>query len=119
MDPKSQRPKGRDNTLTSLNVSIDALNLAKDMCGILPAKAVFGTVSALLTMLKVCFFQFCDDELWVHMYCPGFYDQRSGLRRARAEMRRHLYRSWPGVGRESGRAQPVGASGDSTVDYVG
>ena len=57
MDTKSRRPKGRDNTLSSLNVTIEALNLAKDICGIAPAKAVFGSVSALLTMIRVRFFR--------------------------------------------------------------
>ena len=61
MDPSSQRPKGRDSVLSSLNVAIDAINLAKDIVDIAPAKAAFGSVSALLTMIRVHFFLFCDD----------------------------------------------------------
>jgi len=120
MGIKSELPKGRENILPSLNVAIDALNLAKDMCSITPAKAVFDSVSALLTMVRVRFFRFRDDELRAHIHRPGFYDQRTGLRRARAELRRCLYRSRPGIEREtSGRAQSVGVSGNSAIDYVG
>jgi len=53
MAAKSQRPKGRDSALSSLNVAIDFLNLAKEASSITPAKAAFGTVSILLTMIKV------------------------------------------------------------------
>jgi hypothetical protein len=51
----SQRPKGRDGVLSTLDVVIQTLNLAKDACGIPPAQAVFGSVSALLTMIRVRF----------------------------------------------------------------
>ena len=62
MDTKSsQQQKGRENLLSSLNVAIDFLNLAKDSCGsIPPAQAVFGSVSILLTMIKVNFPLFSD-----------------------------------------------------------
>ena len=53
MATKSQRPKGRDAVLSSLNMAIDALNLAKELSGITPAKAVFGSVTILLAMIKV------------------------------------------------------------------
>jgi len=55
MDTKSQRPKGRDGALSSLNVVIEALNLAKEISGITPAKAAFGSVGVLLTMIRVRF----------------------------------------------------------------
>ena len=58
MDAKSRRPKGRDNTVSALNVAIDALNLAKEIASIAPAKAVFGTVSIILTTIKVSFLFF-------------------------------------------------------------
>ena len=53
MDENSQRPKSRDGVLSSLNVTIEALNLAKEISGITPAKAAFGSVSVLLTMIRV------------------------------------------------------------------
>lgn len=56
MEAKPQQPKGRDGTLSSLNIAIEAMNLAKEVSSITPAKAVFGSVSILLTMVKVCVF---------------------------------------------------------------
>ena len=53
MEAKSQRPKGRDGTISALNVAIETLNLAKEVSSITPAKAVFGSVSVILTMIKV------------------------------------------------------------------
>jgi len=89
MDPKSQRQKGQGGALSSLNVAIEVLNLAKEVSDITPAKAAFGSVSVLLTMVRVRSPQPCDDELGVHVY-PGLNDQRAGIRRARAILRRHL-----------------------------
>jgi len=54
MAATSQRPKGQDRTISALNVAIEAMDLAKEVASITPAKAVFGSVSALLTMIKVC-----------------------------------------------------------------
>jgi len=47
------RPKRQDAVVTSLNIAIDAMNLAKEASSVTPAKAVFGVVSILLTMIKV------------------------------------------------------------------
>ena len=54
---KSKRRKGRDRdgALSSLNVVIEALNLAKEATSFTPAKAVFGAVSILLTTIRVRF----------------------------------------------------------------
>jgi len=60
MDTNSQRPKEREGVLSSLNVAIEGLNLAKEVAGIAPAKAAFGSVSILLTMVRVRFLQFCN-----------------------------------------------------------
>jgi len=72
MDAETQQPKGRDkdNTLSLLNVAIEALNLAKEISSITPAKAVFGSVGALLVMIRVSFFLFRSDEPTAYM-CPG------------------------------------------------
>ena len=51
MDPKSQRR--HDGILSSLNVAIEAMTLAKEVSSISPAKAVFGSVSIVLTMIRV------------------------------------------------------------------
>ena len=59
MAAKSQQPKGRENAVSSSNAAIDAMNLAEKISSITPAKAVFGTVNVLLTMIKVGFL-LCD-----------------------------------------------------------
>ena len=46
---------GRGNAISLLDAAIEVLNLAKEISSIAPAKAVFGTTSALLVMIKVCF----------------------------------------------------------------
>ena len=53
MASDSQRQEGRDNTLSRLDLAIDALNLAKNISTIAPAQAAFGSVCALLTILRV------------------------------------------------------------------
>ena len=59
MATKSKQPNGRNGALSLLNVAIDGLNLAKEISSATPAKAVFGSVSVLLAMIKVRFFLFC------------------------------------------------------------
>ena len=53
MATESQRPEGNDRSLASLNGAIQALNLAKDISSVTPAKAVFGSASTVLTMIRV------------------------------------------------------------------
>ena len=52
MEAKSQRPKGRESTISALNALIEALNLAKELSSITPAKAVFGSVSVILSAIR-------------------------------------------------------------------
>jgi len=66
MDTKSQRPKERGGILSSLNVAIEATNLAKEASSITPAKAVFGTVSILLAMIRVRFLLPCDQTKFTY-----------------------------------------------------
>lgn len=56
MDPIAQRQKGQDKVVSSLSTAIETLNLAREISGITPAKAVFTSVSVLLTMIKVASF---------------------------------------------------------------
>ena len=86
MEAGSQKQKRRDGALSTLNIAIDALNLAKEVSSITPAKAAFGSVSILLVMIKVRFLLFCDEVLQVHKQ-PGFDGQRNGLRRTRVILR--------------------------------
>ena len=53
MTDKSQQPNGQDGVLSALNTAIDGLNLAKEVMDVAPAKAAFGTVAILLTMIRV------------------------------------------------------------------
>jgi len=55
MDAETKPSKRRDNVISSLNMAIDVLNIAKEVSSITPAKAVFGSVSALIVMIKVRF----------------------------------------------------------------
>jgi len=45
----------REGVHSTLNVTIDAMNLAREVSSITPTKGVFGFVSALLTMARVRF----------------------------------------------------------------
>lgn len=58
MDAKSKQSKRRDNILSSLNVAIEGLNVAEKISAITPAKAVFSTVSVILTMIRVSLLRF-------------------------------------------------------------
>lgn len=51
----SQRLKRPEGVLSSLGLAIGAMNLAKEISAITPAKAAFGAVAILLTMIRVCF----------------------------------------------------------------
>jgi len=55
MEAEPQRPKAREGVISGLNAAIEAMNLAKELTDITPAKAVFGTVSVILTMTRVSF----------------------------------------------------------------
>ena len=51
----SRRQKRQDDALSTLNVVIETMNLAKEISSVTPAKAVFGSVGVLLTMIRVRF----------------------------------------------------------------
>jgi hypothetical protein len=68
MTSSQQQLKGRDGVLSTLDVFIQSLNLAKDTCGIPPAQVAFGTAGILLTMIRVRFLPLCKDELLTHGY---------------------------------------------------
>jgi hypothetical protein len=63
----SQQPKGRDGVLTTLNVCIQTLDIAKDACGIPPAQVALGSASTLLTMIRVRCSLLRGDKLLVHI----------------------------------------------------
>jgi len=63
MAAKSQRPKGRDDTLSSLNGAIEAVDLVKGGSRITQAKAAFGSVVVLLSIIRVGFLLVPIDRL--------------------------------------------------------
>ena len=67
MTDESQQPEGRDGVLSSLNTAIDGLNLAKELSSITPAKAVFGSVAILITMIRVGFPLACGETFRAHI----------------------------------------------------
>jgi hypothetical protein len=66
MASTSQRPKGRDGLLSTLDAFIQALNIAKDTCGIPPAQIAFASAIVLLAMIRVRFPFLCKDQLLAH-----------------------------------------------------
>ena len=61
---RPKQSKGRDGVLSALDVAIETLNLAKEISSITPAKAVFGSASVLLAMIRVGLLPFCRDQPW-------------------------------------------------------
>ena len=57
METKSPRPEEREGIISTLNGFIEVLSLAKEVASIAPAKAVFGSVSVILAMIRVSSFQ--------------------------------------------------------------
>jgi hypothetical protein len=86
MTSTPQPQTGRDVVLPTLDVLIQALNIAKDACGIPPAQIVLGSASALLIMIQVHVSLLCEDEPLTQEY-PGHHGQLSGLRRPWEELR--------------------------------
>jgi hypothetical protein len=87
MGAKPQRPEGRDGAIYALNVAIDAVNAGKDIsAGVASAQAIFGSLGALLTVIRVPSLLFCRDGLPIHIYL-GLYGQRTGLHRTWAQPR--------------------------------
>ena len=67
MDANSRRQKRQDNVRPLLNAAIEAMNLAKEVSSATPAKAIFGSVSILLTMIMVRFLLSSDKTFQVHV----------------------------------------------------
>ena len=53
MDTRFQGTNRRNDALSLLNAAIDAMNLIKELSSMTPAKAVFGSVTILMTMIRV------------------------------------------------------------------
>ena len=118
MASKLQLLKGRDSTLSKVDVAITTLDLAKDSCGIPPVQVIFGSASALLILIRVLFIPFCDDKLPAHI-CLGHYGQRTGLCRPWTILHRRVQSPRPRVERETIEwTQPVSGRGSRRIDRV-
>jgi hypothetical protein len=76
MASTSQQPRRRGGVTTVLDGSIQALNLAKDTCGVPPAQVAFGSASAFLTMIKVHIPLSTRTALWlkpIHIQTPSIH----------------------------------------------
>jgi hypothetical protein len=115
----TQPTKGRDVILPTLDVFIQALNIAKDACGIPPAQIVLGSASTLLTMIQVSIpLLLREDELFTYGF-PGHDGQLSRLRRPWTELRQCMSSTPPEIGWETiGRTQPGRPRCNWRSDYV-
>jgi hypothetical protein len=68
MASESQLPQGRDVILPTLEAFVQALNIAKDACGIPPAQIALGSASTLLTMIQVCLPLHRENRLLTRIY---------------------------------------------------
>ena len=50
---KPQKSNDRDHLTSALSTAIEGFNLAKEVINITPAKAAFGSVTIILTMIRV------------------------------------------------------------------
>jgi hypothetical protein len=107
MASTSESQKGRDVVLPTLDVFIQALNTAKDACGIPPAQIALGSASTLLTMIRVHSpLLSCEQGplTYVHL---GHHGQLSGLRRPRKKLRKCVSSAPPETeGKTIGRTHP-------------
>ena len=78
MTDKSQRRKGGSKVIPALNMAIDGLNIAKEATNATPAYPVFGSVAALLTMIRVGSLLFREDMCEAYTWL-GYDGQRTGL----------------------------------------
>ena len=88
MEAESQRPKRRGDTISALNEAIEALNPLK-ISSFPPAKAVFGSATVLLTLIRVRFLLSCHGLLHVHTQL-GVGGESTGSCRAWVVLRRRL-----------------------------
>jgi len=69
MTTKSQRPKGPDSALSSLNGAIEAIDLAKENSRITQAKAALGSVVIFLAVIRVSFLLVPIDQPLTNVVC--------------------------------------------------
>jgi hypothetical protein len=80
MAPNARQQERRAIAISSLDESIEASNLAKELCSVTLAKPIFGSFSVILTMIKVDFSQRYVSGLQADRKRTGINDERGGLR---------------------------------------
>ena len=86
MASEPQRSKKHDSVLPKLDVAIQLLSSAKDVCSVAPAQIALGSACVLLTAIRVHFLLSSSDELRVHDY-SGYHGQQTRFRRSRTVLR--------------------------------
>ena len=66
MADDSQRQKDRGWVIPALNMAIDGLTVAKEATNTTPVNPVFGSVAALLTMIRVSSLPFHNEIFEAH-----------------------------------------------------
>lgn len=66
MEAEFQQPTGREAAISALNAAVEVMNLAEKNSTITPVKTVFGSVSTILTLVRVCFLLSCNDLLRIY-----------------------------------------------------
>ena len=81
---ESQRPKEWEDAVSASNAAVETLDIAKEVSSVTPAKAMFSSVSVVLTMIRVPFWSLADQlRAAIH---PRRDDQPGGLHRTRASL---------------------------------
>lgn len=86
----------RNDVLPPLDVVIQALRLAKDGCGLLPAQLILGCAISLLDMIRVGFTKFYNYELLTQVYL-GLHGQQTRFPRTRKILREYISNPQPGI----------------------
>ena len=86
MASTSQRSKGPDVVLSRLDIAIQFLSAAKDVCSVAPAQIALGSACTLLTMIRVRSLLFLGGDLPIHVY-SGYHQQQTGFHRSRTVLR--------------------------------
>jgi len=78
MATSSRQPEHRNNPLSSLNMTVEVLNLAEEVSDVPPVKTVLGSASAILVMIRVWSLPIYLGEFQTHT-CVGLDDEPSGI----------------------------------------
>jgi len=78
MATSSRQPERRNSPLSSLNMTVEVLNLAEEVSDVPPVKTVLGSASAILVMIRVWPLPIYLGEFQTHT-CVGLDDESSRI----------------------------------------